>query len=316
MKRILIAEPTHNILESKLTNSGIKCEYIPELSIEELKDRIVNYTGLVIRSKFLIDENFADLGKNLDFIARAGSGMENICVEYCESKGIKCINSPEGNKDAVGEHALGMLLGLFNNINVSNNEIKNGIWDRKKNKGVELENKTIGIIGYGNTGSAFAKRLLGFNVNVLAYDKYEEGFSTNNVREVDINYIYNEADIISFHIPLNDETHYMFNNVFINKVQKPFYLINTSRGPIVKTTDLVNDLKSGKVKGACLDVLEYEKTSFENILSGNKNEELEYLTESKNVILTPHIAGSSNESYRKIAEVLADKIIDLYNKRH
>ncbi|NPA67579.1 MAG: hypothetical protein GXO50_03110 [Chlorobi bacterium] len=309
MLNILIAEPTHEILKIKLKNEGFNCDYIPETDIEKLTARITGYEGLIVRSKFKIDKNFIDKAPKLKFIARAGAGLENIDTEYAESKKIKIINSPEGNKDSVAEHATGMLLTLMHKIKIADSEVRKGIWNRK-NTGTEIKGKTIGIIGYGNTGSAFADRMKGFYANIKAYDKYKTGFSDNSVKEVTLEKLFNETDILSIHLPLTKETKFMINDNFINKFKKNIYIINTSRGKILNTNDLVKNLKSGKVKGACLDVLEYEKTSFEDIFEGQNSESLKYLVNSENVILTPHIAGSSEESYKKIAEVLANKIIN------
>lgn len=309
MFKILIAEPTHDSMFEKLQKAGFHCDYKPYKSVNELIKIIKNYQGLVIRSKYKIDENFINSGKNLKFIARAGSGMENIDTKYAETQNILCINSPEGNRDSVAEHALGMLLNLLNKINIAGNKVKSGIWDRKNNIGNELDGKTIGIIGYGNTGKAFAKRLKSFNVNVIAYDKYKKNYSDNYAKEENMNTIFKQTDILSLHIPLTSETNYMINNEFINKLKKPVYLINTSRGKVVKTVDLVKNIKSGKIKGACLDVLEYEKTSFENILTTSESEIFNFIVEAENVIITPHIAGSTKESFIKISKILADKII-------
>jgi len=234
--------------------------------------------------------------------------MENIDTIYAESKGIMCLNSPEGNKDSVGEHALGMLLTLMHKIKISDAEIRKGIWNRQ-NIGTEIQGKTIGIIGYGNMGSAFAQRLKGFSVNVIAYDKYKTGFSDDSVKEVNLETLFQKTDILSIHVPLTEETQFMINDDFINHFKKHIYLINTARGKIVKTDDLVKTMKSEKIIGACFDVSEYEKTSFEDIFAGQNSPALQYLINSDKVILTPHIAGSSDASYRKIADVLAGKII-------
>ncbi len=308
MFKILIAEPAHEILQKKLSDAGFLCSYVPKLSFSELEKIIPEYNGLVIRSKFKIGKSFIDKAENLKFIARAGAGMENIDTVYAENKGIKCINSPEGNRDSVGEHALGMLLTLMHKIKTADTEIRKGIWNRQ-NIGTEIQGKTIGIIGYGNMGSAFARKLKGFSANVIAYDKYKVRFSDDFVTEVGLEKLFDETDILSIHVPLTEETEYMVNDKLINQFKKSIYLINTARGKILKTDDLVKNLKSGKVTGAALDVLEYEKTSFEDIFAGKNSPTLQYLLNSDNVILTPHIAGSSDESYRKIAEVLAEKII-------
>ncbi len=308
MFKILTAEPTHKILQESLEKAGFICEYLPKLSFPELKSIIPEYDGLVIRSKFKIDRDFIDTAKKLKFIARAGAGMENIDTGYAESKNIKCLNSPEGNRDSVGEHALGMLLTLFHKINIADKEIRGGIWNRQ-NIGTEIQGKITGIIGYGNMGSAFAQKLKGFSVNVIAYDKYKTGFSDDFVKEVSLKTLFSETDIFSIHIPLTDETHFLINDDFFKKFQKPIYIINTARGKVLKTDDLVKNMKSGKILGACLDVSEYEKTSFTDIFAGKNSPSLQYLVNSDKVIMTPHIAGSSKESYKKIAEILAEKII-------
>lgn len=311
MLKILIAEPTHKILQKKLSDAGFFCSYKPKITFTELEKIITDYNGLVIRSKFKITKSLIDKAINLKFIARAGAGMENIDTIYAQKKGIKCINSPEGNKDSVGEHAIGMLLTLLHKINISNSEIKKGIWNRQ-NTGTEIHGKTIGIIGYGNMGSAFAQRLKGFTVKVIAYDKYKTNYSDNYIEEVNLETLFRETDILSIHVPLTEETEFMFNDKFINHFEKSIYIINTSRGRVIKTEDLVKSMKSGKILGSVLDVLEYEKTSFENIFAGQNSSALQYLLNSDNVILTPHIAGSSDASYRKIAQVLAEKIISQF----
>ena len=311
MFKVLIAEPTHEILHKKLSDAGFVCDYKPELSFSQLEKLIHKYNGLVIRSKFKIDRLFTDKAVKLKFIARAGAGTENIDISYAENKGIKCFNSPEGNRDSVAEHALGMLLTLLHKIKIADTEIRNGIWNRK-NTGSELQGKTVGIIGYGNTGSAFARRLSGFSVRTIAYDKYKHNFSNEFAEEVSPEVLFAETDILSLHVPLTEETAFMVNNSFTEKFSKPFYIINTSRGKVLKTDDLVKNLKKGKILGACLDVLEYEKASFTDIFAGKNSSSLNYLVNSDKVILTPHIAGSSDASYKKIAEVLADKIINKF----
>ena len=235
--------------------------------------------------------------------------MENIDTKYAESKNIKCFNAPEGNRDAVAEHAIGMLLSLFNNICTANNEVKIGQWNREKNRGYEVKNKTVGIIGYGNTGKAFAQRLKGFDTNVIAYDKYKKNFSDNFVKEVNLKNIYKETDILSIHVPLTDETTFLLNNKFFSKFSKSIYIINTSRGKILKIHDLVKAIKNKKVLGAALDVLEYEKKSFENIIEAKNNNDFEYLVKQNNVLLSPHIAGWTFESNIKMAKFLSEKII-------
>jgi D-3-phosphoglycerate dehydrogenase len=256
-----------------------------------------------------MNRQLIDKATNLKFIGRVGAGMESIDVAYAESKGIKCFNSPEGNRDAVGEHALGMLIAVMNNFLHADKQVRNGEWKREENRGVEIKGKTIGIIGYGNMGSAFAKKLKGFEANVIAYDKYKFNYSDEFVKEVSLEEIFENSDILSLHVPLTDETHYMLNASFINKFKKKFWLINTSRGAVVNTNDLVAALKSGKVKGAALDVIEYEETSFETLSGKDLPDAWKYLISSDKVILTPHIAGWTVESKIKLAKVLAEKII-------
>jgi len=260
---------------------------------------------VIIRSRFKIDKQFIDYGSNLKFIARAGSGLENIDVEYAENKNIHCYNAAEGNRQAVAEHALGMLLSLFNNLSRADQEVRNGVWEREGNRGIELAGKTVAIIGYGNNGSAFAEVLKGFNIKILAYDKYLKNYPYKSTMKS----IYKEADIVSLHIPLTDETTYLVDDNFINSFEKDIYLINTARGKCTNTKDLVVALENGKIKGACLDVLEYEKTSFENLSQEGFTNDMQYLMNSKNTILSPHIAGWTIESNVKIAEVLLNKFI-------
>ncbi len=312
MLKILIAEPTHQNLLTNLEKAGFLCDYKLELTFSELQDIIPEYEGLVIRSKFKINKDFIDKAISLKFIARAGAGMENVDTEYAEGKKVICFNSPEGNKDSVGEHALGMLLSLFHKLNIANTEVKNGIWNRQTNIGTEIQGKTISILGYGNMGSAFAQRLKGFNAEVIAYDKYKTNYSDQYIKEVTEEEYFEKTDILSIHVPLTDETLFMINEAYLDKFKKPIYIINTARGKILKTDDLVKSLKTSKVTGAALDVLEYEKSSFTDIFSGKDSPTLNYLINAENVILTPHVAGSSDASYRKIAEVLAKKIINKF----
>ena len=237
--------------------------------------------------------------------------MENIDVVYAESKGIKCLCAPEGNKDAVAEQTIGMLLSLFNNLNRADKEVREGKWIREGNRGVELMGKTVGIIGYGNMGGAFAERLKGFGVNVLVYDKYKNNFGNDFIKETTLEDIFKNADILSLHTPLTDETHSLINDAFINQFSKNIFIINTARGKCMNTSDLVKNLKSGKVLGACLDVLEYEMVSFEALNTNELPEAFQYLIKSDNVLLSPHIAGWTHESNEKIARILAEKIIAL-----
>ncbi len=312
-KKVYFIDTVHAVLHERLTRSGFNCIDITNDRIEQIPEKIFDAFGLVIRSKISLTQELLTRCENLKFIARSGSGLENIDVEFCNKKSIKCYNSPEGNRNAVAEHGLGMLLSLLNRIHISDLQIRNGIWQRESNRGEELDGKTIGIIGYGNNGAAFAKKLRGFDVKVLAYDKYKSGFGDHFVHECTLNAIMEKADIISFHVPLNKETKHIINEDFINKMAKPFILINMSRGRVVHTQSLVEGLKSHKVKGACLDVLEYEKKSFETFFEQNLPEEFSYLTSCERVVMTPHIAGWTTESYFKLSNILADKILADYS---
>ena len=301
--KILFIDTVHPLLKQELEKENHICNSAYNKSKTEIQQIISNYQGIIIRSRFKIDKQFIDCGSNLKFIARAGSGLENIDVEYAENKNIHCYNAAEGNRQAVAEHALGMLLSLFNNLNNADQEVREGKWERERNRGIELAGKTVGIIGYGNNGSAFAEVLKGFNVKILAYDKY----LTNYPQKSSMETINKEADIISLHVPLTDETTYLVDDNFIKRFVKNFYLINTARGKCVNTKNLVKALENKKIKGACLDVLEYEKTSFENLSKDGLTSDMQYLMNAKNTILSPHIAGWTAESNVKIAEVLLNK---------
>jgi len=308
--KVLFVDSTHETLPQKLTKAGFDCHYLPDINPDKIKDIVFDYHGIIIRSKIKIDKTIINLAQNLKFVGRVGAGLENIDVDFAESKGIKCFNSPEGNRDAVGEHALGMLLCLFNNILKADTEVRNGKWIREGNRGLEIKGKTIGIVGYGNMGSAFAQRLKGFEAKVIAYDKYKTNYSDDFVSEATLNEVFEQTDILSLHVPLTKETFEMVNNDFINRFRKNIYIINTARGKVLKTEDLVNNMKQGKVLGAALDVLEYEKVSFESLHSEESiPEALNYLIKSPNVVLTPHIAGWTHESNVKLSGFLADKII-------
>lgn len=307
---VLFVDSTHERLPKKLRQSGFNVDYKPKIKAEDIIKIIPKYDGVIIRSKIKFDKTIIDAATNLKFIGRVGAGLENIDVEYANTKNIKCFNSPEGNRDAVGEQALGMLLTLFNNILKADFEVRAGKWIREGNRGLEIKGKTIGIIGYGNMGSAFAQRLKGFEANVIAYDKYKFDYSNEFVSEKKLDDLFEQTDILSLHIPLTDETKFMVNNDFINRFKKDIYIINTARGKVLKTEDLVKNMKSDKVLGAALDVLEYEQISFENLHSGNDlPEAFQYLIKSNKVVLTPHIAGWTHESNIKLSEYLADKII-------
>ncbi len=314
IRKILFIDSTHPLLVQKLKDAGFIVELDYESSKEEVIAKISSFFGVIIRSRFTIDKTFIDHASQLKFIGRVGAGMESIDVDYAKSKGIACISSPEGNRNAVGEHALGLLLALSNNIVKANSEVKAGVWSREANRGFELEGKTIAIIGYGNTGSAFAQKLSGFHANVIAYDKYKTGFSSDIVTEVTEEKLFELADVVSFHVPYNQETHYYFNTNYINKYIKSLYLLNTSRGKVVCIEDLVTCLRTKKIVGAALDVLEYEDTSLNNAPKELWSEGMNFLSQAPNVILTPHIAGWTNESNVKLSTIIADKVIYLFNK--
>jgi D-3-phosphoglycerate dehydrogenase len=284
-------------------------------SKDKIEKKIANYDGIVIRSRFTIDKKFIDAAINLKFIARVGAGLESIDCKYAESKGIKLITAPEGNSNAVGEHALGMLLSLFNNLNNADREIRKGLWLRETNRGIELEGKTIGLIGYGNMGKSFAKKLKGFNVKTICYD-IKSDVGDENCKQVSLKELQNKADVLSVHTPFNSLSKNMINDSFISNFSKPFWLINTARGSAVVTKDLANSLKTGKILGAGLDVLEYEKGSFENLFENDSlPEDFNYLIHSKNVILSPHVAGWTIESKIKLAQTIVNKIkINFFKK--
>jgi D-3-phosphoglycerate dehydrogenase len=305
--KILIADTMHSSLFKMLEGQGWDFTYHPEYRREDIKAAISGYEGIVIRSKTFLDEEMLAPANQLRFIARAGAGLDLIDLNAARSRNIQVFHAGKGNRDAVAEHALGMLLSLFNNITKADREVRQGIWDREGNRGVELMNKTVGIIGYGNNGSATAKRLSGFGCRVLAYDKYRDNYGDEFAAESTLEQIIKEADILSLHIPLSEETRYLIDEHFIENFSKPFYLLNLSRGEIVKLDAVVNGLKSGKIKGACLDVLENEKISK---LSPEQQIAFDYLRASDQVILTPHVAGWTHESYVRINEVLVQQITE------
>lgn len=313
--RVLFIDTVHPILNERLTAKGFNCIDGTDYSIDELIEAVKSAEGIVIRSRISLNESFLKQAHELKFIARSGAGMENIDVDYCQSREIELFNAPEGNRNAVGEHALGMLLALFNKIPQANAEVRQGKWDREGNRGIEIEGKTIGIIGYGNNGEAFAKVLRGFDARIIAYDKYKNAFQNEFVEEVSLEELFKSSDIVSFHIPQNEETIYYANDSFFDAFAKPIYLINLSRGKIVETSALVNAMKENQVLGACLDVLEYEKSSFENFFDQNLSKDFQFLLNSDNVILTPHVGGWTKESYFKLSDVLADKILARFNSK-
>lgn len=309
--KILFIDSNHPVLHETLEKAGHTCDLHYTWTREEILSHIHVYDGIVIRSRIKINKEIIDKAVCLKFIARAGAGMENIDTAYAESKGIRCLHAPEGNKDAVAEHALGMILSLFNNLCRANHEVREGKWIREGNRGVELMGKTVGIIGYGNMGSAFAERLKGFGVNVLVYDKYKKRFGNAFIREVSLEKLFEETDVLSLHTPLTDETHHLINHTFIQQFRKNIYIINTARGKSLNTADLVTNIQSGKVLGACLDVLEYEMTSFENLDITTLPQAFQFLIKSEKVMLSSHIAGWTHESNEKIARILAEKILAL-----
>ncbi len=306
--KVLLIDNVHPIIPETLIKEGFEIIDTIKFSRVQIISILNDACGLIIRSRIIIDCEIIDAAPQLKFIARVGAGMESIDTEYCKSKGIICLNSPEGNRDAVGEHATGMLLSLLNKLNKVDSEVKSGIWLREENRGAELGNKTVGIIGYGNTGSSFARKISGFGCRVISYDKYKTEYADGFTTEVSLQTIFDESDILSLHIPLTEETYYMVDDEFIKQFSKKLYLINTARGPVVKTSALVNAIKSGKITGAGLDVLEYEESSFEQTKSLLNIKDFDFLTKCDNVMLSPHIAGWTVESKIKLAQVLVDKI--------
>ena len=311
--KILHVDSNHPVLWNGLEKLGFTNELDAVSSKIEIEQKIHDYEGIVIRSRFKIDAQFLDKATHLRFIARVGAGLESIDLDYAVQKGIQLIAAPEGNANAVGEHALGMLLSLMNKLNQADREVREGKWIREGNRGYELEGKTVGIIGYGNMGKSFAKKLKGFDAQVIFYDILE-GVGDENACQVSLMELQEKADVLSLHTPWTALTNKMVNSSFINAFKKPFWLINTARGKSVVTDDLVDALEQGKIQGAALDVLEYEYLSFENlIVHDNKPQALHYLLNSSKVLLTPHIAGWTFESHQKLAQTIVDKVAVLYN---
>lgn len=311
MPKVLLLDENHPLLLEGLEQLGYSCDEDYTSTKENIESKLSNYSGVVIRSRFKIDQTFIDAGKNLKFIARVGAGLESIDVAYATQKGIQLIAAPEGNRNAVGEHTLGLLLSLFNHLNRADRQIREGQWLREANRGIELDGKTVGIIGYGNMGKAFAKKLKGFDVEVVCYDILPN-VEDKNCRQVSLEELQSKADVVSMHTPHNKLSYRMVNADFINKFTKPFFLLNTARGTAVVTEDLVAGLKKGKILGAGLDVLEYEKTSFENLFENeNLPPAFEYLIESDKVILSPHVAGWTVESKIKLAQTIVEKVAQL-----
>lgn len=315
--KILHLDSNHPLLWNQLQEAGFTNEEDFNSSKEEVETKIQNYNGIIIRSRFKIDKTFLDNATNLHFIARVGAGLESIDCEYAIQKGVHLIAAPEGNRNAVGEHAMGMLLSLMNKLNRADKQVREGKWIREGNRGFELEGKTVGLIGYGNMGKSFAKKLKGFDVTVICHD-IQENVGDENATQVPLQVLQQQSDVLSLHIPWTPETDKMINSQFINQFSKPFWFINTSRGNNVVTNDLVEALQSKKILGTGLDVLEYEKLSFEDLFVSSRAQSREipaafqYLLDSENVLLTPHIAGWTYESHEKLAQVIVDKIIKLY----
>lgn len=310
--KVFFIDKVHPVLQERLVRNGFDCIDATHFSMDDLLQRKNEVQGIVIRARFFLNTEFLSNFPNLSFIARSGSGLENIDAAYCKAHHIQLFNSPEGNRNAVAEHALGMLLALMNKLCKANEQINRGIWKREENRGEELDGKTVGIIGYGNNGAAFAKKLRGFDVKVLAYDKFKQGFGDAFVQESTLEAIFNTADVLSLHIPQNKETVAFVNEAFINSFKKPFYLLNLSRGKIVHTDSLIKALESNKIKAAGLDVLEYESKDFESIFANQLPAAFQYLLDSDRVLLSPHVGGWTKESYFKLSDVLADKIISFY----
>lgn len=308
--KILLLDKNHPLITEQLLANKFVLEEDFTSSYDEVCQKIDEYDGVIIRSRIPLDKNFLEKGKKLKFIARVGAGMENIDIPVAEKLGIRLINSPEGNRDSVAEHVVGMLLILMNRLFIASQEVRNGIWKREENRGDELLGKTVGLIGYGNMGKATAKRFSGFGCKVIFHDIIP-GLSDEYGTQVTLEELKSSADILSLHIPLTDKTYYLIDGMFISEMKKDFYFVNTARGKNVQTKSLVQALKSGKIKGACLDVLEYEKSSFENI-DTHDNEDLQYLLESEKVIVTPHIAGWTHQSKEKLAQVVVDKILSAF----
>lgn len=306
---ILIVDDLHEIILNKFNKANISFDYQPNYTREQAEAVIKNYTGLIIRSKFQVDQDFIDLGINLKFIGRSGAGMDNIDEDYAKKKGIILFSANEGNCDAVGEHMIGMLLSLMNNLNRGNYEIRNALWKREENRGYELKGRTVAIIGYGHNGKAMAKKLSGFDVNVIAYDKYKTGFSDQYAREVSMEEVVKQADVLSFHIPLTRETKAMVDEEYLFHFRKPIFFLMGARGGIAQIPAVLKALDQGKILGAAFDVLPIEK--FPTL---KEQEWYADLISRDNVLLSPHVAGWTYESYYKLSDVLADKIIDFLKK--
>lgn len=306
--KILAIDSNHECLNNGLRDAGFVVDEDYTSPKEIIEQKIADYDGMIVRSRFPIDKSFLEKATQLKFIGRVGAGLENIDEAYAAERGIVLFNSPEGNRDSLGEHAIGMLLMLMHHLRRADNEVRNGIWKREENRGDELGGKTVGLIGYGNMGNAFAKRLQGFDVEIICYDILPNK-GNDLARQVSLEEFFEQVDVISLHTPQTPETTKMIDAVFIDKVRKPFYFVNTARGKSVVTKDLVDAMKVGKVLGAALDVLEFEKSSFERLVASDLPEEFQFLINADNVVLAPHIAGWTHQSKVKLAEFIRDKII-------
>ncbi|MGB3586477.1 MAG: NAD(P)-dependent oxidoreductase [Tunicatimonas sp.] len=305
MKKCLIVDKMHESIVPLLKDIGYKADYHPQITRQEVLNIVGSYEGIIVRSKLKIDQEFIDLAHQLQFVGRAGAGLDQLDEVALRARNIHILNAPEGNRDALGEHAIGMLLNLLNHINRADQQVRKGIWDREGNRGIELMGKTVGIIGYGHMGQAFARRLVGFGVTVLAYDKYRQNYGDAFSQEATMKSLFQQTDILSLHVPLTDETLFLIDESYLNQFSKNIFIINTARGKVVKLTSLVSALTSGKVRGAALDVLENEKLAQ---LSAEQESTLNQLRQSERVLFTPHVAGWTFESYEKINQTLVRKI--------